>query len=196
MRRTATWMATAAKAGFVYSRAFWHEAGHTGNAWVSHPQAMLCEVFDACGPPSDAVDAARREQGAALVGFAAIGAAQRPGFELAREMLLLSQMVQLFGPQADDPADPPELFWQDWATEPATCCASDIADEGVGAGGHPPYGDPALSLPHWNARLFFAGTETASQGGGYLEGALVAAARVRRQINAVDSAAATAVLPA
>jgi monoamine oxidase len=155
---------------------------------------MLSEVFDACGPPSDDVAAAGAGQGAAVAGFAAIGAAQRPGFTLARDMLLLSQMVQLFGPQADDPANPPELFWQDWATEPATCCAADISDEGVGGGGHPDYGDPALSLPHWNGRLLLAGTETASQGGGYLEGALVAAARVRRQIAAMDSS--TAALPA
>ncbi len=185
MVATATWMACAAKAGFVYPHAFWRDNGHTGNAWVSHRQAMLGQVFDACGPIAEQADA---RQGAALAGFAAIRAALRPGFALSRDLLLLSQMVQLFGPQADDTAHPPELFWHDWATEPETCSPADLADDGRGAGAHPHYGDPALSLPLWGGRVFLAGTETASQGGGYLEGALVAAARVRRQLAALDDA--------
>jgi monoamine oxidase len=185
MVATATWMACAAKAGFVYPHAFWRDNGHTGNAWVSHRQAMLGQVFDACGPIAEQAD---DRQGAALAGFAAMRAAQRPGFALSRDLLLLSQMVQLFGPQADDPAHPPELFWHDWATEPETCSPADLTDDGRGAGAHPHYGDPALSLPLWGGRLFLAGTETAGQGGGYLEGALVAAARVRRQLAALNDA--------
>ncbi|MEY2688372.1 MAG: hypothetical protein RL375_2570, partial [Pseudomonadota bacterium] len=185
MVATATWMACAAKAGFVYPHAFWRDNGHTGNAWVSHRQAMLGQVFDACGPIAEQADA---RQGAALAGFAAMRAAQRPGFALSRDLLLLSQMVQLFGPQADDAAQPPELFWHDWATEPETCSPADLADDARGAGAHPHYGDPALGLPLWGGRVFLAGTETASQGGGYLEGALVAAARVRRQLAALNDA--------
>jgi monoamine oxidase len=202
MVATATWMACAAKAGFVYPHAFWRDNGHTGNAWVSHRQAMLGQVFDACGPivrptvdrlasgvmATEPAAEGDTDHGAALAGFAAIRAVQRPGFALSRDLLLLSQMVQLFGPQADDPAHPPELFWHDWATEPETCSPADLTDDGRGAGAHPHYGDPALSLPLWGGRLFLAGTETAGQGGGYLEGALVAAARVRRQLAALNDA--------
>jgi monoamine oxidase len=169
LQATPTWMATAAKAGFAYARAFWRDAGHTGNAWVSHAQAMLSEVFDACGP----------EHGAALAGFAALGAAQRESFSRGRDLLLESQVVQLFGPEAADPALRPERFWQDWATEPETCSPADIAEDSLHTGSHPHYGEPLLAQAHWRDRLYFGSSETARQGGGYLEGALGAAGRLR-----------------
>lgn len=178
LHATPTWMATAAKAGLAYARPFWHEAGHTGNAWVSHSQAMLAEVFDACGP-----DGAGRYPGAALAGFAALGAAQRPSFSRGRDLLLESQAVQLFGQQAADP----EIFWQDWAEEPETCAPTDIAEEGLQPAGHPDYGHPLLAQAHWNERLYFGGSETARHGGGYLEGALAAAGRLRSQLLAASS---------
>ena len=172
MQRTPTWMATAAKAGFACARPFWRAAGHSGNAWVSHAQAMLAEVFDACGPD----DQNERHSGAALAGFAALGAAQRASFARGRDLLLESQVVQLFGPEAAGA----ERFWQDWATEPETCSPLDVADEG--RGDHPQYGDPLLAEALWNGRLFLGGSETARHGGGYLEGALGAAARLRQQL--------------
>jgi monoamine oxidase len=135
LQATPTWMATAAKAGFTYRRAFWRHAGHAGNAWVSHAQAMLAEVFDACTP----------EQGAALAGFAALASAQRESFSRGRDLLLESQIVQLFGAEAADPALQGESFWHDWATEPETCSPADIADENQ-ASGHPAYGDPLLAM--------------------------------------------------
>ncbi len=171
-----TWMATAAKAGFTYARPFWRDAGHTGNAWVTHAQAMLAEVFDAGGP----------EHGAALAGFCALDAAQRESFSLGRDLLLESQMTMLFGPEAA--ALQSHVFWQDWALEPETCSPRDRAEENLQLGSHPPYGDPPLTAAHWQGRLFFGGSETARAGGGYLEGALVAAGRLRGQLLA-DSAA-------
>lgn len=175
LRATPTWMATAAKAGFTYSGAFWRDAGHTGNAWVSHAQAMLAEVFDACQPTSAAAHAA-------LAGFVALGPAQRESFSRGRDLLLSSQLDQLFGPEASDPAWLRASFWQDWATESETCSPSDIAEEGRPVGGHPSYGEPLLATAHWNGRLYFGGSETARQGGGYLEGALGAAGRLRGQL--------------
>jgi hypothetical protein len=44
------------------------------------------------------------------------------------------------------------------------------------------YGDPLLGEAWWNGRLFLGGSETARHGGGYLEGALGAAARLRQQL--------------
>lgn len=174
---TPTWMATAAKAGFTYTRAFWREAGHTGNAWVSHAQAMLAEVFDAS-----------TDRHAALAGFAALGAAQREAFTRGRDLLLDSQMVQLFGPEAADDTLRTARFWKDWAIEPETCSPADIAEEGLQAGIHPNYGEPLLGDAHWDGRLYFGGSETARQGGGYMEGALGAAGRLRRQLLAASAA--------
>ena len=183
LQATPTWMATAAKAGFTYARPFWRDAGHTGNAWVTHAQAMMAEVFDACQPPLGDSNA-----GAALAGFSALGAAQRESFARGRELLLESQMTMLFGAQAGDAALHPESFWQDWAAEPETCSPLDLAEENLPMSGHPPYGDSLLTAGHWQGRLFFGGSETARSGGGYLEGALNAAGRLRQQLLA-DSAA-------
>lgn len=205
---TPTWMATAAKAGFAYRRPFWREAGHTGNAWVNHSQAMLAEVFDACGPavsapgrdapapqggrppawggPALVADAAANA--AALAGFSALGAVQRESFARGRDLLLDSQMAQLFGPLAADDDMLTQRFWHDWALAPETCSPTDIAEEGLQAGQHPQYGEPALAEAHWQGRLYFGGSETARQGGGYMEGALGAAGRLRRQLLS-DSAA-------
>ncbi|MDO9315658.1 MAG: FAD-dependent oxidoreductase [Burkholderiaceae bacterium] len=178
LQATPTWMATAAKAGFTYSRAFWRDGGHTGNAWVSHAQAMLSEVFDACDPP----EGAARSPGAALAGFAALNVAQRESFARGRDLLLESQMVQLFGPEAADPALQPQRFWHDWALDTETCSPIDRASDALPVGSHPHHGDPVLAEAHWDGRLHFGGSETARQGGGYLEGALVAAGRLRRQL--------------
>src|SRR6266702_3090736 len=49
MRSTATWMAAQAKVVFSYVRAFWRAAGQSGNAFVTHEQAVIGEIFDACG---------------------------------------------------------------------------------------------------------------------------------------------------
>ena len=176
LQATPTWMATAAKAGFSYNRAFWRDAGHTGNAWVSHAQAMLAEVFDASQPGEGA------SAGAGLAGFSALGAAQRPSFHRGRDLLLESQMVMLFGPEAADPALHPASCWQDWALEAETCSPIDLAADAVQGGSHPNHGDPLLADAHWDGRLYFGGSETARQGGGYLEGALGAAGRLRRQL--------------
>jgi monoamine oxidase len=179
LRDTPTWMATAAKAAHVYQRAFWREAGLTGNAWVTHPQAMLAEVFDASCPANGP------DPGAALAGFAALSATQRPAFEKARPLLMESQMVQLFGQHAADPSLLVSQHWQDWAQVDTTCSPLDVQDEQQGMSGHQPYGTismTTLAEPHWQGRLLFGGSETAARGGGYLEGALGAAARLRKQV--------------
>lgn len=175
LQATPTWMAAAAKAVLAVPRPLWREAGHTGNAWSTHAQAVLAETFDASPvEPSPA--------GAALAGFVALDPDQRRHFERSLPLLVESQVAMLFGAEA---AAQGEVHLQDWAQEPCTCAAADLADGATG--GHPPYGHGQLQGSHWMGRLWFAGSESARGGGGYLEGALVAAARVRRQL---DEAAA------
>ena len=48
MRATGTWMAAQAKVAVSYDRPFWREAGQSGNAFVTHEQAVIGEIFDAC----------------------------------------------------------------------------------------------------------------------------------------------------
>ncbi len=169
LRSTPTWMATAAKAAFAYERPFWRDAGHSGNAWVTHSQAVLAEVFDAT--PANAA------QGGALAGFSALDAQARQSFKAGMELLLRSQMGQLFGIAAQDG----ELHRMDWAEESFTAAPLDLADDAQPSA-HSAYGASLLQQGHWRGRLFFGGSETARQGGGYLEGALSAAARLRREL--------------
>lgn len=167
LRATPTWMATAAKATMRYERAFWREAGHSGNAFVTHAQAVLCEVFDACD----------EHGGGALAGFVELDPARRIAFAKGMPMLLRSQFAQLFGPQAEQGA----LHWYDWAAD-ALACAQ--LDREVPLAAHPDDGDARLTAPLWNGRLHFCGSETAREGGGYLEGALNAAAQLALRLRA------------
>jgi monoamine oxidase len=182
---TPTWMATAAKATVAYAQPFWRSQGHTGNAWVTHPQAMLAEVFDLGLPepePSGGDRATAHPQGGALGGFLAQGVGPRRQMRLSQPLLIESQLGMLFGPAAGDG----EIHVQDWAEECWTCSPADRALEGQAAA-HPTSGPTILTEPLWSGRLLFGGSETAVRGSGYLEGALNAAARVRRQLDAQRS---------
>jgi len=90
-------------------------------------------------------------------------------------MLVSSQLVQVFGTDAEQG----EQHIQDWASEPYTCSTRDQTPPD----NHPEYGHPSLRWPQWDGKLHFGGSETASYGGGYLEGALEAAARIQRALN-------------
>lgn len=164
MAATHTWMADQAKAVMVFERPFWREAGHSGNAFVSHEQALLKEVFDAC----DATG-----QQAALGGFFALSAADRQAFAEGLPMLVSSQFMQLFGPEAESGRQ----YVQDWSRESWTCATADLAPAEA-----PEYGHPVLRQTYWDGRLLLGGSETGAYGGGHLEGALEAAARLGRLV--------------
>src|SRR6266568_4706593 len=167
MRGTATWMAAQAKVVFPYARAFWREAGQSGNAFVTHEQAVIGEIFDACdGDGSHA----------ALGGFLALSPELRASFSVGLPLLMTSQMVQVFGAMLE----PAEQHYQDWANEPFTCSALDRTSPG---NEHVAVANPMLRRPQWDGRLYLAGSETAAGGAGYLEGALEAARRVDLSLN-------------
>lgn len=159
MGQVNTWMAREAKSFARYARPFWLEQGLSGSAFVSHPQAVLRELWDA----SD-------ERGAALAGFHAIPPAARPPFARSMAMLVSSQFAQLFGPEAQVE----QVVTKDWAQDPWICSELDRQDPS----GLPPQAAPILRRPHWDGRLFLGGTETARQGTGHMEGALESVARL------------------
>ena len=166
MRATHTWMADQAKAVVGYAQPFWRQAGQSGNAFVSHEQVVLGEIFDAC-------DADARH--AALGGFFSLSPQYRASVHPASmPMLISSQLVQVFGQQAEHG----EQHVQDWAAEPYTCGTLDLTPPDS----HPEYGNPHLRAALWNGRLFLGSSESAGYGGGYMEGALEAAARIQRSL--------------
>ena len=176
MRATPTWMADQAKVAVGFAAPFWRAAGESGNAFVTHEQVVLGEIYDAC-------DAGGRR--AALGGFFALPPQFRASVHpVAMPMLISSQLVQVFGSEAERG----EQHMQDWAAEPFTCSTLDLTPPDS----HPEYGNPQLRRPLWNGKLFLGGSETAGTGGGYLEGALEAAARIQRAL-VIDTG--TAALP-
>lgn len=164
LEATPTWMAAQAKALTTYATPFWRAAGHSGNAFVRHPQAALGEVFDASDSDTRA---------GALGGFVALDAAQRVQFAKGMTLLVESQLAQLYGRDAQGGT----LHLFDWAAEPWTCGDADRAERGA-----PPQADPALRRAWWAGRLHFGGSETAAHGAGHMEGALETAARIVRSL--------------
>ena len=162
MSETATWMAGHAKFIVRYPRAFWREVDLSGNALAAYPGAILAEIFDACS--SDG-------KHAALSGFFALSAVLRRQHRDELKSLMLEQLVRLFGKEA---AQPDEILIVDWSDDPFTATLGDAKP----LTSHPQYGHAVLQLGHWNDKLYFGGTETAVQFGGYLEGALESTERI------------------
>jgi monoamine oxidase len=157
MNNIATWMAGQAKAVAVYEKPFWREAGLSGDAMSRHgPMVEVHDASPASGGPY------------ALFGF--IGVPPQGRKDAAQlEAAIRAQFGNLFGTQAQAPIG---FQMKDWAFDPRT---SVLADQKP-LYAHPHYGLPLAMRDLWHNRLILSGTETASQFGGYLEGALEAAA--------------------
>lgn len=151
-----TWMAGQAKAVAVYSTAFWREEGLSGDAMSRF--GPMVEIHDA-SPSTDGLFA--------LFGFIGVLPQARRDEQVLRQQVL-AQLVRLFGAQA---AEPEALFIKDWACDPFTAVMADQAPVMA----HPQYGMPWGLENLWDGRVILAGTEVATEFGGYLEGALEAA---------------------
>lgn len=157
-RATPTWMAPHAKFLAVYARPFWRENGLCGTAQSA--VGPMVEIHDA----SLTADG----EGAALFGFLGVAASGRTsvGAEALRRHCL-AQLVRIFGPEASAPL---ATHFKDWAADPLTA-----TPEEAEAAGHPePQSQPWFD-PAWSPWATMAGSETAREHPGYLEGALVAA---------------------
>ncbi|MGC8202044.1 flavin monoamine oxidase family protein [Aliiroseovarius sp. PTFE2010] len=163
MKATATWMAGHAKAVAIYDRAFWREAGLSGDA------------MSRFGPLSEIHDASPAQGGPyALFGFLGVPPQARAD-EQALKQHILAQLTRIFGPDA---ASPVTLAVKDWAFDRFT--ANGLDQQPLFA--HPDYGLPAALSGLWNGKLIFGGTEVAPEFGGYLEGALEAAENALSQL--------------
>jgi monoamine oxidase len=164
IKATPTWMATMLKCVAVYESPFWRDDGWSGLALSQPGCGALREVHDACNDDGSV---------AALWGFLT-------GYHEIRDLSfddrlehVFGHLGRLFGPQA---ADPLRYFERDWSTDPYT------ADEVVWVKESLAYGHPALHQPVLGGRLFLAGTETSTEGGGHMEGAIQSGQRAAGQI--------------
>ncbi len=148
----------------VYDRPFWREQGLSGEALSDSGPVRL--VFD---------DSAHDGSQAALVAFL-LGSAAREHSGRApeeRQAAVLGALVRLFGPEA---ARPIHYADQDWIAEPYS--------RGGYVGIMPPgvMTTCARVLREPTGRLHWAGTETAIEHNGYLDGAIEAGERAAAEV--------------
>jgi len=158
MLKIGTWMAGQAKFCALYKEPFWRQTGLSGQA------------FSQCGPLGEIHDGSNNRQVPyGLTGFVGIPAVHRNHQQRLSEAIF-SQLSSIYGKPA---AQPTIFFYQDWARERFTSTQFDQPPMYE----HPLYHPPAGQTSIWDGTIHFAGTETANQHGGYLEGALTAAER-------------------
>jgi monoamine oxidase len=148
----------------TYDTAFWRQRGYSGEA-VSD-SGPFSVVFDNCD------DGGVQP---ALLGFV-VGQPARAFGDLSaadRRRAALSELARLFGSEAQSPIDYVE---QDWAAEPWTLgCPVGVMGPGVLT-----TCGPALRRPV--GRIHWAGTETATEWTGYMEGAAQSGERAAREV--------------
>jgi len=156
-RDTPTWMAGHCKIVFIYEHAFWREENLSGE--VFSQQGPMSEIYD--GSPAT-------EEYYALTAFIGLNAQQRAQFN-TEELIILckEQLSRLFGHVSQNIND---IQIMDWSTDIFTASEIDIKTNAH----HPQYPATA-SRSLANGNIILAGTETAIDYGGYLEGALESA---------------------
>ncbi|XP_072168208.1 probable flavin-containing monoamine oxidase A [Diadema setosum] len=155
----------------TYKKAFWREKGYSGEIVCnsSHSTVPGCEK----GPVQYVLDATTSEGSPALVGFIGDGLHWGQVESDVRKAAILNHVAEFFGPEAQTPIDYVE---KDWAREPYNGgCPVSYMLPGAMA-----YWD-TIRLPH--DRIYWAGTETATQWMGYLNGAVQAGLRAAEEVS-------------
>lgn len=156
-------MGATIKCHALYERAFWREEGYSGEAVLTEgPVAVVFDNTSADGQP-------------ALLAFS-VGRAARALGRLGpdeRRRVVLEVLARCFGPAA---AAPLAYLDKDWSADPWTRgCPTAFMPPGVMT----TFG-PALREPC--GRLHWAGTETATEWSGYMEGAVQSGERAAAEV--------------
>ncbi len=143
-----TWMGYARKCVITFKTQFWRDMGLSGFAF-SHV-GPLSEIHDACTQTS-----------AALFGFA------HPN-EVIEDFTLRvkAQVARLFGPSYANEII--TIHTVDWREE----IYSSVNSDHHPLRSHPQYGH---NICYFDKKVYFGGTESANDNGGYLEGAVISA---------------------
>jgi len=150
-KSTQTWMGESIKVAVVYARPFWRMRGFSGT------------IFSNVGPIQEFYDHSDKDERAfALCGFIHGGFRALPTDK--RQALVLAQLRQIFGLDADDYLTIEE---KDWSTEQFSSVVQTTPLFPHQNNGHALYQE---SL--YDGRLVIAGSETSTSFGGYMEGAV------------------------
>jgi len=157
------------KSVVYYDTAFWRESGYSGTA--------VCAYSDNDAPVAGVFDYTDKErQFPALVAFLVADPARHFATldPVAQKQRIVHSLVNFFGPKAGHPT---RIVIKEWSKDAWTRgCPVSILPPGTCK----TYGT-ALKAPV--GPLFWAGTETASVGCGYMEGAIEAGERAAREVN-------------
>lgn len=150
MRTTPTWMEDAIKFGLTFKRPFWRESGKSG--MVISQIAPIVEVYDHTCYDNDQF---------ALVGF--INPKLRNYQPKERKKQIITYLTNYLGAEVSNYLN---YIEKDWYLDINTAVAKNKENM------HPYYGNPFFMKAYMNGKLFYAGTETSSHYGGYMEGAV------------------------
>jgi len=161
MTNTHTWMGESIKVGLRYAQPFWKDQKTGGT------------IFSNVGPIPEMYDHSNYENTHySLVGFmnGAYGIATKEH----RLELILNQLRKYYGPKVDEYLSYEEAVW---STESFTYTPYDQP-----LLPHQNNGHSVFRMPYLNNQLFIAGSETAPNFPGYMEGAIQSAYWVSQQI--------------
>jgi monoamine oxidase len=149
----------------TYERAFWREAGYSG------------EAFSDTGPTTTTFDDSSHDGSPALVTFSDGGVSRiwgdRPPEE--RRQAVLAELTRFFGPQA---AHPTGFIEKNWSDDPwSGGCYAGVMGPGVMT-------DCGSALRQPCGRIHWAGTETAVEWTGYIDGAIESGQRAAGEVAA------------
>jgi len=153
--KTHTWMQDSIKVAFVYAEPFWRNKKYSGTFFSN--VGPITEFYDQSNADLDKF---------ALCGFISSGMEMYSKSERLEK--LKTQLFKVFGQEALDFTSYHETVW---AKEKHTKSAEQIGFMYP----HQNNGHPLFRESYYDNRLFFAGTETANQYPGYMEGAVIAA---------------------
>lgn len=155
-----TWMGGSIKFAVEYATPFWRTNGYSG---MLYSQAdIVVEMYD-----HTTADGQRF----GFTGFLNGGSFTQE----VRKELVLGQLGDLFGKEALKPTAYFDKVWNDEFI---------VAGNPVIHRPHQNNGHPLLQQSYLNGKLYFGGTETASESPGYMEGAVVTARKLALQLEA------------
>ncbi|HET6326904.1 MAG TPA: flavin monoamine oxidase family protein [Planctomycetaceae bacterium] len=149
----------------TYERAFWREAGYSG------------EAFSDTGPTVTTFDDSSHDGSPALVTFSDGGVSRTWGERLPEErrQAVLAELARFFGPQA---ARPTGFLEKNWSDDPwSGGCYAGVMGPGVMT-------DFGSALRQPCGRIHWAGTETAVEWTGYIDGAIESGQRAAGEVAA------------
>jgi monoamine oxidase len=155
MNATHTWMSDAMKFTLTYKKPFWKQEGKSG--MVISQISAATEVYDHSN---------YQENQFALMGFINQNLRNYSGED--RKAKIVTYLSEYLSSEAENYLEYKE---KDWSLDEHTSTKDVLKVSGYRL----PYGNPILNEKFMNEKLYFSGTETSEQFGGYMEGAVVAA---------------------